>query len=131
VGAVEVELDEGVGYVLEDDRHTDPPPEWAALLPGLDPTTMGWKERGWYLGDYTNALFDRNGNAGPTVWSNGRVVGGWAQQPDGRVVLELLEPVNGKARAMIDAKATELTEWLDGVVVTPRFRTPLEKRLAK
>jgi len=130
VGAVEVELDEGVGYVLEDDRHIDPPPEWAALLPGLDPTTMGWKERGWYLGDYADALFDRNGNAGPTVWSNGRVVGGWAQQPDGRVVLELLEPVNGKARAMIDAKATELTEWLDGVVVTPRFRTLLEKRLS-
>lgn len=130
VGAVEVKLDEGVGYVLEDDGHADPPPEWAALLPGLDPTTMGWKERGWYLGDYANALFDRNGNAGPTVWSNGRVVGGWAQQPDGRVVLELLEPVNGKAQAMIDAKASELTEWLDGVVVTPRFRTPLEKRLS-
>jgi hypothetical protein len=31
---------------------------------------------------------------------------------------------------MIDSKAAELTEWLDGVVVTPRFRTPLEKRLS-
>lgn len=130
VGAVEVELDEGVGYVLENDTQPDSPPEWAALLPGLDPTMMGWKERGWYLGDHANALFDRNGNAGPTVWSNGRVVGGWAQQPDGRVVVELLEPVNGTGQAMIETKASELTAWLDGVVVTPRFRTPLERRLS-
>ena len=26
------------------------PRPWAALLPTLDPTTMGWKERDWYLG---------------------------------------------------------------------------------
>lgn len=105
----------------------DPPGEWVALLPGLDPTVMGWKERGWYLGDHAAALFDRNGNAGPTVWWNGKVVGGWAQRPDGEVVYELLE----KAPAdMIEAKAAALTAWLDGVVVTPRFRTPLEKRLS-
>ena len=28
------------------------------------PTTMGWKERDWYLGAHGPALFDRNGNAG-------------------------------------------------------------------
>ena len=131
-GAVEVELHGGAkGYVLEDDLDpVDPPDEWVALLPGLDPTVMGWKERNWYLGEHAGDLFDRNGNAGPTVWSNGRMVGGWAQRPDGEVTVQLLESVGRDATAMIDAKATELTTWLDGVVVTPRFRTPLEKRLS-
>lgn len=131
VGAVEVEIDEGIGYALEDDLETEPPPDaWAALLPGLDPTVMGWKERDWFLGDHAAQLFDRNGNAGPTVWWNGRVVGGWAQRPDGEVVVEMLEHVDGSAAALIDARAADLTEWLDGTVVTPRFRTPLEKRLS-
>ena len=35
-----------------------------ALLPVLDPTVMGWKERDFYLGGHGPALFDRNGNAG-------------------------------------------------------------------
>lgn len=64
--AVEVELDEGAGYVLPDDLapvgELEP---WVALLPGLDPTVMGWKGRAWYLGDHASELFDRNGNAGP------------------------------------------------------------------
>ena len=132
VGAVEVELDGGArGYVLEDDlAPVEPPDEWVALLPGLDATIMGWKERNWYLGEHAGDLFDRNGNAGPTVWSNGRVVGGWAQRPDGEVTVQLLESVGRDATAMIDANAAGLTAWLDGVVVTPRFRTPLEKSLA-
>ena len=130
-GALEVELDAGVGYTLQDDAVDQvAPASWVALLPGLDPTVMGWKERGWYLGDHAEQLFDRNGNAGPTVWSDGRVVGGWAQRPDGEVVVELVEEVGGGIEKRIDAKATGLTDWLDGVVVTPRFRTPLEKRLS-
>jgi hypothetical protein len=104
----------------------DPPDEWVALLPALDPTVMGWKERDWYLGDHAAELFDRNGNAGPTVWWNGKVVGGWSQRPDGEVVYELLEEA---PTDLVDAKASALTEWLNGVVVTPRFRTPLERRL--
>ena len=38
-------------------------------------TFMGWKERDWFLGEHAEPLFDRNGNAGPTVWRDGRVVG--------------------------------------------------------
>ena len=130
-GSVAVELEgSSAGLVLPDDVESESvSDEWLALLPALDPSVMGWKERGWYLGDHTNELFDRNGNAGPTVWWNGKIVGGWAQRSDGDVVYELLEKIPKAAIAMIDAKAAELTEWLDGVVVTPRFRTPLEKRL--
>ncbi len=48
-----VELDGVTGYVLADD--VDPPAgarPWVALLPTLDPTTMGWKERAWYIGPH-------------------------------------------------------------------------------
>ncbi len=55
----------------------------AALLPGLDVTTMGWFDRDWYLGEHRGQVFDRNGNAGPTAWWNGRVVGGWYQDRRG------------------------------------------------
>ena len=68
------------------------------LAPHFDLTTMGWKERGWYLGTHGPTLFDANGNAGPTVWWNGRVVGGWSQRKDGEIVWELLEDVGADAR---------------------------------
>ena len=51
VGAVEVDLDGTPGVALPDDLAPVPAPEpYAALLPVLDPTTMGWQDRGWYLG---------------------------------------------------------------------------------
>jgi hypothetical protein len=131
VEAVGVALDEGTGYVLPDDLGAPRGrvASWVALLPGLDPTVMGWKERGWYLGDHAHALFDRNGNAGPTVWVDGQIVGGWSQTPGGEVVVKLLEPVRRTAETAIAREARRLTDWLDHVRVTPRFRTPLEKAL--
>jgi hypothetical protein len=102
---------------------------WVALLPGLDATVMGWKQRGWFLGDHQQALFDRNGNAGPTVWFNGRIVGGWAQQSDGTVVVQLLEKVDSWASDKIAGEARRLTTWLGPARIKPRFRTPVEKAL--
>ena len=132
IGAEEVELDEGTGYVLPDDtRRVSKADRWVALLPGLDTTVMGWKERAWYLGDHASALFDRNGNAGPTVWANGHVVGGWAQTPDGKVVVQLLESVDATVRKAIDAERDRLSEWLGEVRIKTRFPTPLERTLAK
>ncbi len=85
VAAVEVDLDGAVGHLLPDDLGATPSVEpWAALLPGLDPTVMGWADRDWYLGPHGAELFDRNGNAGPTAWWDGRVVGGWHQTRRGR-----------------------------------------------
>jgi hypothetical protein len=129
-GAVEVDLDGTPGLVLADDLDPVPPPApWAALLPALDPTTMGWAGRDFYLGPHRPILFDRNGNAGPTIWWDGHVVGGWAQRPTGEVVLRLLEDVGADARAAIEAEAARLTDWLGPLRVTPRFRTPLEREL--
>jgi hypothetical protein len=127
---VEVDLDGAPGVVLADDLEpTVTPPPHAALLPGLDSTVMGWQSRGWFLGDYAKALFDTTGNAGPTVWWAGRVVGGWTQRDDGEVTLRLLEDVGRQAADQIAAEAARLQLWIGPVRVTPRFRTPLEREL--
>jgi len=128
----EVDLDgSGPGVVLADDQDPSPPSApWAALLPALDPTPMGWRERGWFLGDHCAALFDRSGNIGPTVWWGGRIVGGWAQRPDGEIVFRLLEDPGSAAAAAIGAEAESLRAWLGPTRVTPRFRTPLERDLS-
>ena len=129
-GAVEVDLDGTPGLVLPDDLDPVPASEpWVALLPALDPTTMGWAGRDFYLDPHRPALFDRNGNAGPTIWLNGHVVGGWAQRGTGEVVLRLLEDVGTEAAEAIEAEAARLTAWLTPLRVTPRFRTPLEREL--
>jgi hypothetical protein len=96
----------------------------------LDTTVMGWTERDWLLGPHGPRLFDRSGNPGPTVWWDGRVVGGWAQRPSGEIVYRLLEDVGAEAIAAIDAEAARLTAWLGPARVTPRFRTPLERELS-
>lgn len=128
--AVEVDMDGTPGYVLPgDDQPEAELPPWCALLPGLDVTTMGWFDRDWYLGPHRGQVFDRNGNAGPTVWVDGRVVGAWRQDADGRVQLVMLEDVGRRARKELSARADELTAWLDGVRISPRFPSPASKGL--
>ena len=126
VEAVTVSLDGGgTGWVLPDDVDPEPAAEpWAALLPVLDPTVMGWKERDWYLGEHGPDLFDRNGNAGTTAWVDGRAVGCWVQDGDGVVSVHLLEPVPDAARAALDVEAERLTTWLDGVRVGTVYPSP-------
>ncbi|GAB2958095.1 winged helix DNA-binding domain-containing protein [Saccharothrix stipae] len=132
-GAVPVELSTGTGHALPDDLDPVEDPEpWAALLPALDPTPMGWQARDWYLpARHRPRLFDTAGNVGPTVWWNGAVVGGWAQRADGGLVWELFEDVGADARAAIGREADRLTSWIGGARVIPRFRTPLEKELVR
>ncbi|MBJ7359638.1 winged helix DNA-binding domain-containing protein [Nocardioides sp.] len=120
--AVEVGLDGGgTGWVLPDDEALDgaaPVAEpWAALLPVLDPTVMGWKERAFYLGDHGPHLFDTNGNAGTTAWWDGRVVGCWVQDEAGVVEVRLMEPLPRAAKAALAVEAERLTAWLGGTRV--------------
>ena len=142
VGAVAVTTDTGdepaaPAFVLADDLDDTPAADAAptgappvALLPSLDPTIMGWKHRTWYLGPHRAPLFDRTGNAGPTVWVGGRAVGAWSQREGGEVVARLLEDVPRRDQRRVDAAAGALTAWMDGMRVTPRFSTPLERELA-
>jgi hypothetical protein len=106
----EVDLDGTPGVMLAADE--DPPPvagPWAALLPALDPTAMGWR---------------------------GRIVGGWAHRKDGEIAVRLLEDAGAEAAAAIAAEAQRLRDWIGAdqrhakTLITPRFRTPLERELA-
>lgn len=130
---IEVDLDGQTGLVLPGDEE----PEnggvepWVALLPALDPTIMGWKHRDFYLGPHREQLFDVNGNAGPTVWCDGQVVGGWAQLDDGEVVVNLLADIGTEATETVNREATAMTALLGDVRLKVRARgwTPSEKRL--
>lgn len=100
----------------------------ATLLPMLDPTPMGWKDRDWYFGTDREPLFDRNGNLAATVWWDGEVVGGWASTPTG-IRVDVRADRGREARDAIDRAAADLEPRLEGAVVTPVFRTPLERAL--
>ena len=129
IDAVQVDLDGAPGFALPDDLNVEPEVEpWCALLPGLDVTTMGWYDRDWYLGEHRSQVFDSNGNGGPTAWWNGRIVGAWGQDADGRVEVRLLEGAGRDAKRTLARRADELTAWLDGVRVSPRFPSPLSKQ---
>jgi hypothetical protein len=137
--AREVELGDGrTAWALQDAAEgasgsgaaPDGAEPWVAFLPALDATTMGWQERGWFLDPHRPRLFDRNGNAGPTIWLDGRVVGGWIQRRDGEIAYELLEDVGADAGRLVEAKAAALRTWLGDLRFIPRFRTPLEQELS-
>jgi hypothetical protein len=128
----DVDLDGVAALVLAGDVGPPPDPEpWVALLPSLDPTIMGWFERDWYVGDHRQQVFDRYGNAGPTIWADGRVVGAWSQRKDGEVVTRLLEDIGAERAAMVDAEAGRLPELLGEIVIAPRFNSPLSRELAR
>lgn len=131
-GAIEVDLAGTPGLALPDDLAPTPEVEpWGALLPALDPTTMGWKGRAWYLGDHGPALFDVTGNAGPTVWWDGRVVGGWAHLPSGEIAMAVLDDIGSEALSTLEAQAEALAAKIGDVRLTARARgySPVEREL--
>jgi hypothetical protein len=130
----EVDLGGATGLVLPDDLEPAPAAEpWAALLPALDPTPMGWSQREWFLGEHARKLFDRTGNVGPTVWWDGRIVGGWAQRPDGEIACRFLEDVGADAVAAVETAAQRLAARLGPARITARGRalSPVERELAR
>jgi hypothetical protein len=115
--------------VAPDDKGVEPVGEWVALLPSLDPTTMGWKERDWYLPDTAQEAFDTNGNAGPTIWVDGRVVGAWAQADDGEIRTHLFEKVTKAQRSAIDDRVWDLRKMVGDTRYTVRFPGRIHPRL--
>jgi hypothetical protein len=127
-----VELDDGTAALVlagDADPVTDAKP-WVALLPGLDPTPMGWKERDWYLGEHKAQVFDSRGNVGPTIWVDGRIAGGWAHLKTGEVVFHLLEDVGTERAGMVEETAVALQEQLGPDRILPRFPSPLDRHLS-
>jgi hypothetical protein len=130
----EVDLDGVPGIAAPGDLEPGPEPEpWAALLPALDSTPMGWRQRDWFLGEHAGRLFDNTGNIGPSLWWNGRIVGGWAQDRDGQIVCRFLEDAGSDAQTAAETAAKRLASLLGGVKLSPRTRgrTWLEQELAR
>lgn len=130
LGAVEVALDSGAtGHVLPDDLAPEPDPgPVAALLPTLDPTLMGWKERDFYLDpDDVPYLFDTNGNGGTTAWWAGRVVGCWVQDDAGQVHVLLRKDPGAEGRAALDAEAARLSAWCGGDRVSSVYASSMQR----
>lgn len=106
------------------------PPDvpYVFLLPGLDPYIMGYRDRERFLApEHRTKIFDRAGNAVPTVWANGRIVGAWGQRKDGSVIYGLFEPVDGGEAALLADEARRLEVFLGGEYLPPRYRTPFTR----
>jgi hypothetical protein len=130
-GAVEVALDTGPGWVAPGDEDEEPPVDgWVALLPGLDPTTMGWKQRDWYLPAESRQAFDRMGNAGPTIWVDGRVVGVWAQGADGVIRTHLFQALPPETVVLVEERAADLAAMVGATRFTVRFPSAVSSALA-
>jgi hypothetical protein len=93
---------------------------------------MGYGDRGRFLAaEHRAKVFDRAGNAMPTVWVNGRVVGAWGQRRDGSVVYGLLESVGEEEQALLEGEVQRLEGFLDGEFLPPRTHTPFTRALVK
>jgi hypothetical protein len=129
-GAVPVAVAGGPAWLAAGDDQAPAPGEpWVALLPSLDATTMGWKERDWYLPDAARDAFDVMGNAGPTIWADGQVVGAWAQRPDGEIRTHLFADLGADRLAAVEARAAEVRAWLGETRFTVRFPGRINARL--
>ena len=130
---------EGLGdeyLMLTDDAQrlrdfTPPDAPYVFLLPDLNPYIMGYRDRRRFLAlEHRAKLFDRAGNAVPTVWVNGRVVGAWGQRKDdGKVIYSLFEQVGDEEQVLLADEAQRLEGFLGGEFLPPRFRTPFTRAL--
>jgi hypothetical protein len=121
----------GDALVLADDTDlVDVPAPSAVLLPALDPTPMGWKQRDWFLPRSHRQLYDSYGNIGPTVWWGGEVVGGWATRRDGTIATRLLLDRGAEAERAVQAAVEQMAPRLEGAVIVPTFRSVLERELS-
>lgn len=132
IDAEEVELQDGrAAWVARGDTEDVPAPgPWVRLMPSLDPTTMGWKERDWQLDPaLVPQLFDRFGNAGPIVMVDGICAGAWHQRDTGEIVYELTSSIGREHQQLLDAAVADMTALLGDVIIKPRFPSPLQKSL--
>jgi hypothetical protein len=131
-GAEPVELEDGPGWVAPGDTESaddEPAPPWVALLPSLDPTTMGWKDRAWYLDPACAEAFDSVGNAGATIWADGRVVGAWALGADGAFRSHYFLPVSDDTRGAVEHEAERLRALVGETRFSVRFPGHMQKSL--
>ena len=113
-------------------RFAPPKLPYVFFLPALDPYTMGYQDRQRSLRvapEHRDKIFDRAGNAMPTVWANGQVVGAWGQHKDGSVVYGLFEPVGDDTLARLTDEARRLESFLEAEFLALSTSTPFTRSL--
>jgi outer membrane protein TolC len=86
-----------------------------SLLPALDPYPMGYHDRTRFLRpEHRSLVFDRAGNARPTTWVNGRVVGTWLSRADVEPRLELFEALDSAEAEALRREESRQKEFLAG-----------------
>jgi hypothetical protein len=118
--AAEIEIEElGGGFLLLERQSQDlvTVPEIggeATFLPSLDPYIMGYKGRARFLDpDNYSQVFDRAGNALPTIWLDGRVIGVWMEDRKRRSLqLLLFDEAKVELSAQLKEEAENLSRFL-------------------
>ena len=118
LGAIAVSTPAGPAWVVADD---EPCPvrstPWVAVLPGLDPTIMGWKERAWYLPAAAADAFDSGGQRGSDTLGRRPGGGGLGADPGRGDRRPLLRAGRGRpaARAGRAARGAAVVGGADAV----------------
>jgi hypothetical protein len=87
------------------------------LLPTLDPYLMGYRDRERYLDPSKyDFVFDRSGNAAPTIMLDGRVIGIWDFEQDAEptIKIHLFEKESGDVLKEIHLKARRIGGFIAG-----------------
>ncbi len=119
VTVVQIEGLENEHFILSSDLHQLERGQTATrsvfLLPGLDPYVMGHKDRRRFLSEERyHQVFDRAGNALPTVWHDGRVIGIWLEDSKRTMVEVLLfEEAQQDITSRVQADAQRLSGFLE------------------
>ena len=80
-------------------------------------------------GRLAGQVFDRNGNGGPTVWADGRIIGAWAQREDGSITT-LTSPLTATRRKLLDAEIDRVRALVGETRFHDRFPSPLSRTLS-
>ena len=123
-GAIAVVTEHGPAFVAAGDVEPDDADTrrgWPCS-PGSTPRRWVGSGASWYVADELAAsVFDRSGNAGPTIWVDGRVVGAWAQRADGTIATWLTSSISQIHERMLDDEIERLQRLVGDV----RFRRAL------
>ncbi|MGC1208807.1 MAG: crosslink repair DNA glycosylase YcaQ family protein, partial [Ornithinimicrobium sp.] len=90
---------------------------------------MGWKDREFYAPAGGEAAWDTYGNAGPTVWVDGQVVGAWGQAKDGEIRVHYFAAVPTARQREVQRRARDVEDWLGETRISWRFPGAINTQL--
>jgi hypothetical protein len=96
-------------------RRVAPEERETFLLPTLDPYVMGYKDRTRFLDPtQANKVFDRAGNALPTVWQDSHVIGVWVEDSKRSALQVLLfDQADTRLTTPLEEEAGRLSQFLE------------------